>query len=337
MSNKAVFLDRDDTLLDDPGYINHPNQVKLLPGVTDSLKLLRKMGYKLIIVTNQSAIARGIVNLDTLEQIHTHLHQLLKRDGASVDAIYFCPYHPQGVIAEYRKDSEMRKPNPGMLLEAAKEHNIDLAQSWMVGDKYDDVAAGQKAGCKTILIKNSAKPVYKKLGDPMPDKEAGSIREAVNIIKMIDNKLASSQDKTAEQVLVETSPEKQKPRELHRPLESRLMESKTSPAPPPAATHVQDKAPASRSDKISRVERTHHMLEEVIKHLEGIRRDDMFAEEFSIMKFFAGILQIIVVGCIMMSLWFLMNPTYEITAVYTVLFYALVLQTMALTYYIMKN
>lgn len=186
MPYKAVFLDRDDTLINDPGYISDPVQVELLPGASKALIDIKKMGYKTIVVSNQSAVARGIITEKTLDHIHARLRELLGRQNAYLDAIYYCPFHPEGSVAKYRKESQMRKPNPGMLLQAAKEMDLDLNNSWMVGDSYRDIAAGKNAGCKTILINSSAHPVKKISDDPEPDYKAVNIVEAVNIIKMHD-------------------------------------------------------------------------------------------------------------------------------------------------------
>jgi len=186
MSHPAVFLDRDDTLIEDPGYINHPDQVRLLPHAADALVELRRLGYKLVIVTNQSAVARGIVTEEGLAEIHQRLVDLLRREGATVDGIYYCPYHPNGIIPEYRRESDLRKPNPGMLLLAAEEMDLELGRSWMLGNSYRDIAAGQRAGCRTILITSAEKPATKKPTDPVPFKKAVNLREAVNIIKTHD-------------------------------------------------------------------------------------------------------------------------------------------------------
>jgi len=183
MSNKAIFLDRDDTLIEDPGYINNADQVKLLPGVPRALAELKTMGYKLVLATNQSAVARGIVTEKTLRNIHDRLEQLLAGNNAFLDAIYYCPYHPDGVIPKYRKESDCRKPNPGMLLTAADEIGIDLSQSWMIGNGPHDVEAGLRAGCKTILIDPPSRQHQFRPGDPTPHYRAVNITEAVNVIK----------------------------------------------------------------------------------------------------------------------------------------------------------
>ena len=149
----AVFVDRDNTLIDDPGYISDPDQVHLLDGVADGLRRLREAGLPVIIVSNQSGVARGMFTEQDLETIHQRLRSDLQEQAADVDAIYYCPYleGPEAVVEEYRRDSNLRKPKPGMLLKAAREMNIDLIRSWMIGDSDRDAQAGRTAGCRTIL------------------------------------------------------------------------------------------------------------------------------------------------------------------------------------------
>ena len=153
MANKAVFLDRDRTLIEDPGYLSAPEAVKLLPGVDLALKSLAGAGFKIVVVTNQSGIARGLLTEETLEKIHGELRRQLAAGGAHVDAIHYCPFHPEGTVEQYAKESELRKPRPGMLLQAAEELDIDLSRSWMVGDSPRDVEAGYRAGCRTIRVR----------------------------------------------------------------------------------------------------------------------------------------------------------------------------------------
>lgn len=154
MTHRAVFLDRDRTIIEDPGYISDPSVVKLLPGADLAIKGLRQGGYLAVVVTNQSAIARGLLTEEMLERIHGEMRrQLAASVGAHVDAIYYCPFHPEGTVEPYAVDSQDRKPQPGMLLRAAKDLDIDLGASWMVGDSPRDVEAGQRAGCRTIRIR----------------------------------------------------------------------------------------------------------------------------------------------------------------------------------------
>ena len=154
MANKAVFLDRDNTLIEDPGYMADPGKVKLLPGVELAMKSMAQAGYKMVVVTNQSGIARGLLTEEMLEKIHAELRRQLAAHDARYDALYYCPFHPEGTVEEYAKDSDLRKPQPGMLVKAAKELDIDLAQSWMVGDSARDIEAGQRAGCRTVRVRS---------------------------------------------------------------------------------------------------------------------------------------------------------------------------------------
>ncbi len=153
MGEKCVFLDRDRTITEDPGYLTDPEAVKLLPGVDLALRNLAEAGFKLVVVTNQSGIARGMIAEEGLEKIHSELRRQLSERGVYLDGIYYCPFHPEGTIEEYARESVDRKPQPGMLLRGAKELDIDLTASWMIGDSARDVEAGQRAGCRTIRVR----------------------------------------------------------------------------------------------------------------------------------------------------------------------------------------
>ncbi|MHC4883240.1 MAG: D-glycero-alpha-D-manno-heptose-1,7-bisphosphate 7-phosphatase [Planctomycetota bacterium] len=135
MAYKAIFLDRDDTLVNDPGYIQRPEQVLLLPGAAEALIQLKKMGYLLIIVTNQSGVARGLVTEAQLEDIHRQLKSLLAAEGAQIDAIYYCPYHPEGTVKDFSMESNLRKPNAGMFFQAEGDLDIDLELLWTCPEK----------------------------------------------------------------------------------------------------------------------------------------------------------------------------------------------------------
>lgn len=152
---KAIFLDRDGTLNKYVGFLRDIEKFELIPGTEDAIRKINESGYLTIVVTNQPVIARGEVSLEELEKIHNKLETLLGLQGAYVDAIYYCPHHPhkgyEGERLEYKIECECRKPKPGMLFKAAEDFNIDLCQSWMIGDGENDIKAGIAAGCKTCL------------------------------------------------------------------------------------------------------------------------------------------------------------------------------------------
>jgi D-glycero-D-manno-heptose 1,7-bisphosphate phosphatase len=160
MKNKAIFLDRDGVVneliyYEEMGIVDSPfttDQFKLFPDTGKAIKKLKKLGYKIIIVSNQPGVAKGNFSAEILEKISKKMKMELKKQNAEIDAEYYCLHHPYGKIRKYRKICECRKPKPGMLHTAAKEHDIDLSQSWMIGDGITDIQAGQAVGCKTILI-----------------------------------------------------------------------------------------------------------------------------------------------------------------------------------------
>ncbi|MCA9254140.1 MAG: HAD-IIIA family hydrolase [Phycisphaerales bacterium] len=157
-SRPAVFVDRDNTLIADPGYLRDPDQIRILPGVPDAVKRLREAGFVVVIITNQSGVARGYFTEDELRLVHERLQEMLAEKGAAVDAIYYCPFLPgrAAVVEAYREDSDLRKPKPGMILKAAGDIGLDISKSWMVGDSARDVQAGNEAGCRTILLGSGA-------------------------------------------------------------------------------------------------------------------------------------------------------------------------------------
>lgn len=155
---RAVFLDRDGVINKYVGFLREIDSFELLPGVADAVRKLNRAGWLVIVVTNQPVIARGELTHEQLHEIHNKMETLLGEKGAYVDAIYFCPHHPdggyEGEVTELKISCSCRKPKPGMLIKAAMEHNIDLIKSWMVGDSENDIKAGIAAGCTTALISN---------------------------------------------------------------------------------------------------------------------------------------------------------------------------------------
>lgn len=182
---KAVFLDRDGTINQYKGFITQPDELELIEGTAEAIRKINSSGYLAIVVSNQPVIARGDCTEEELCRIHNKMETDLGKQGAYIDALYYCPHHPnkgfEGERAEYKIECNCRKPKPGMLLQAAKEYNIDLSQSYMVGDSYRDVEAGLAAGCTPIYIGNT-------------NSEHASINQAIcykNLLEFANDKLIS--------------------------------------------------------------------------------------------------------------------------------------------------
>lgn len=152
---KAAFIDRDGVINEERNYVHRIEDFVLLPGVAQGLIQLREAGFLLIVVTNQAGIARGYYSQNDLNQLHEHFREQLALYDITLDAIYFCPHHPQGNVKELAIKCECRKPSPGMLLQAAKDFNLDLSRSILIGDKLTDLQAGQRAGVgRTVIVES---------------------------------------------------------------------------------------------------------------------------------------------------------------------------------------
>jgi len=148
----AVFIDKDGTLLADVPYNVDPARMRFARGAADALALLARYPLRLFLISNQSGVANGRFPYAALGAVETRLHAMFASCGATLSGVYWCPHHPQGRVAPYACRCDCRKPAPGLLLRAAREHRVALASSWMVGDILDDVEAGNRAGCRTILV-----------------------------------------------------------------------------------------------------------------------------------------------------------------------------------------
>jgi D-glycero-D-manno-heptose 1,7-bisphosphate phosphatase len=148
----ALFLDRDGTLVHPGHYPSRPEDLHLYDGIGPELRVLQEAGFRLVVITNQAGIARGYFTEADLWRIHAHLTRELAFLGVHLDAIYYCPHHIEGVIPELAIRCDCRKPQPGMVLRAAADLDIDLHNSWFIGDILDDIEAGNRAGCRTILV-----------------------------------------------------------------------------------------------------------------------------------------------------------------------------------------
>lgn len=150
--NRAIFIDRDGTISEEVGYINHLSRFRLFPYSAAALNQLHKNGYLAIVITNQAGVARGYFSEAMVQEIHQQMKKELETSGARLDAIYYCAHHPSVGEPPYQLDCDCRKPKPGLLLRAAQDYNIDLANSWMVGDRYSDIELAANAGVKSALV-----------------------------------------------------------------------------------------------------------------------------------------------------------------------------------------
>jgi D-glycero-D-manno-heptose 1,7-bisphosphate phosphatase len=150
--NRAVFIDRDGTISEEVGYINHPSRFRVFAYAAEAIKLLHQSQWLAILITNQAGVARGYFSEEMVRTVHADLVRALADDDASLDAIYYCPHHPSVGQPPYRLDCDCRKPKPGLLLRAASDHGINLAESWMVGDRYSDVELAHNAGVHSALV-----------------------------------------------------------------------------------------------------------------------------------------------------------------------------------------
>ncbi|MHB1161335.1 MAG: D-glycero-alpha-D-manno-heptose-1,7-bisphosphate 7-phosphatase [Chloroflexota bacterium] len=178
---RAVFLDRDGTLIRNHHYGCDPDGIELLEGVHEGLGLLKRAGYLLIVVTNQSGIARGFFTEEQLAAMHRRLGELLEARGVAVDGWYYCPHHPEGVVPEYARVCECRKPAPGMVLRGCADYDVDPAASWLIGDIQDDVEAGKRVGARAILVDMGTEDEPDR-PERTPDYVARSFLEAVRHI-----------------------------------------------------------------------------------------------------------------------------------------------------------
>jgi D-glycero-D-manno-heptose 1,7-bisphosphate phosphatase len=180
----AVFLDRDGTLSEERGFIDRLELLEIFPWTSDAIRLLNRAGFAVVVVTNQSAIGRGIIDLAFLQSVHDTFDRHLAKSGARVDRYYHCPHHPDAPLPEYRTVCRCRKPGPGMIEQAAGELGLDLTRSFMVGDRPIDVACGHAAGVRSVLVRSghSSGGTEAPAGLAEPDAILNNLMEAVGWI-----------------------------------------------------------------------------------------------------------------------------------------------------------
>lgn len=182
--NKAVFLDRDGVINEEVSYLSNPDHFKFIEGSIEALKLLKELGYLLIVITNQAGIARGYFSENTLETIHNKMFQILNQYNVELDDIFYCPHHPN-----FTGPCNCRKPNPGMILQAKEKYGINLRESFMVGDTLNDIKTGISAECQTVLVLTGyGVEEKKKINEIVPDFIFNNLLEFAKNLKM-DSKL----------------------------------------------------------------------------------------------------------------------------------------------------
>ena len=196
-SSTAIFIDRDGTINEDLGYISKPEDLIVYPWVAEAVSLINQARLKAIVVTNQSGIARGLYTEPDLQRIHDHMIGKLRQDGALLDGVYYCPHHPDYGGERYRRECQCRKPLPGMLRAAAREHNLDLARCWVIGDKASDINLATGAGARGALVLTGyggETVAYPDRWPCKPELVADNLLEAVRLILEGDDATANDAD-----------------------------------------------------------------------------------------------------------------------------------------------
>ena len=182
MNSAAVFLDKDGTLIENVPYNVDLTRMRLNAGALECTFLLQQAGYQLVVVSNQSGVAQGFFHETKLIPVERHLRRLLEQGGVDLSGFYYCPHHPRGSVEPYNRECTCRKPKPGMLLEAAEELQIDLSASWLIGDILNDVEAGKRAGCRTILLDNGHETEWNMSSLRQPDFMVRDLLSAAEIV-----------------------------------------------------------------------------------------------------------------------------------------------------------
>ena len=179
---RAVFLDKDGTIIENVPYNVDPERIQLSPGAEEGLRQLHRAGYPLFVVSNQAGVARGYFPESALQGVEARLRELLTAFGVPLAGFTYCPHHPEGSVEGLAVVCECRKPAPGMIVRTAAEHGIDLARSWMVGDILDDIQAGRRAGCRTILVDSGNETKWILSPDREPHYRADNLADAARHI-----------------------------------------------------------------------------------------------------------------------------------------------------------
>jgi len=369
MPNKAVFLDRDNTLIDDPGYLADPDALRMLPGVELALKSLSQAGYLLLVVTNQSGVARGLLTEEALQKVHERMLELLERKGAHIDEIYYCPYHAEGTVPEYAIESDLRKPEPGMLLQAGDDLDLDFSACWMVGDSSRDIEAGQRAGCRTIRIRpphgdevtddrhedfqadftvrnlvEAARVILRSRSEaPAEAAEAAATGRDDDVVLNLGSVSAAGapEPRTGVATLPPLGEEAEEAEDAYaqedEPVEPELAESEADsyePFPPPEPVEEAQEAPVAAA--AAETTSSDQIRQEILREVRQMARSQA-TEEFSFWRLAGTIVQILAILALGLTLMHLIRSTDGLARAQAWGIVAVALQVMALTLTMMQR
>jgi D-glycero-D-manno-heptose 1,7-bisphosphate phosphatase len=332
MKRPAVFFDRDNTLIVSDGYLGDPSKVELVEGAAEAVARARQLGFVVVTVSNQSGVARGMFDEEAVRAVNHRMDELLRqsRPAAVIARHEFCPDHPQGVVERYRKESDRRKPRPGMIWDAAEKLNLDLSRSWLIGDAPRDIEAGRAAGCRTILLKDgtlAASPAALEESAVQPDFTAGSLGEAISIVsREVFGKVAPG---TARGPLVAAIAGK-----ASGPMQEDKANDRESGPGDDAAGNL---APSSSGHEGSAHEspahregpgrehgpanRSERLLEQIL--LELRRHRETPPSDFSVPKLLAGVVQVLALGLLFLAYLNREHPDMQHYLLYAIMFQVL--------------
>ncbi len=324
----AIFFDRDNTLIASDGYLGDPDRVVLVDGAADAVARARALGYVTVVFSNQSGVARGLFDEAAVQAVNARLDAMLleQNPAAVIDHHEYCPFHPEGVIEQYRRDSELRKPRPGMIHRAAEKLSLDLSKSWAVGDAPRDIEAGHAAGCRTVLFLDPALPLSPAAHAPRrvaPDFEVPTLGQAIDRIER-------HRDDPPTPAAVNTAPDPDDSfdddddaDDSSAPARSDLRS--TIPPAAPDSPAIAD-SPASPRVDLTRVE---SLLRQLIDDTR--RRDQHAVSDFSVSRLLAGIVQVLALAALFVA--YLQRD--QSAALQSTLLLALMLQTLTIALLIM--
>jgi D-glycero-D-manno-heptose 1,7-bisphosphate phosphatase len=263
MKRPAIFFDRDNTLIANDGFLGEAEKVVLIDGAADAIAKARSLGFATVIISNQSGVARGLFGEEDVLEVNQRLDELLKaaNPAAVIDRHEFCPYHPEATVEQYKQDSSLRKPKPGMILAAAQRLALDLSRSWVIGDAPRDIEAGKAAGCRTILIHQPdlpASPAASEQLSSQPEQIVSNLAEAMDFIQKQNDAEASAAVAAA-------------------------------PATPPPAPPAQ--LPMTRLEQLT---------EQILFELRKAREHGEYPD-FAVSKLLAGIVQVLALAVVFLS------------------------------------